>query len=131
MELTQEQAYVVMDALELYSRIHMGQFENIEFMLSLDRFNKKTNMHTYNRDLAKEHLMEARDVLFEGLSRNAYVGIIATNRRSQISWDVYQKIRYDISDYKNMNGEHTATYGELFRLTDEPLPKITITEEPQ
>lgn len=131
-ELTKKQAHVIMDALELYSRIYMGQFDAIEFRMHLDTLDKALNRPEYDRELARMSLDVAKRILFPTLSPGAYVGITATNEDSRISWDIYQQIRHDISwhDYPGTPFEARGNhFDKPFKFSQQLLPKVTIREE--
>ena len=131
-ELTAEQAYTMMDALEFYSRVNMGQFEQIEYMLQLDTYDQSLLRPKYDREMAVQYLRQARHTIFTELSTSSYVGILHTSERSKISWDIYQQLRHDISHFKRPN-EPLESRGNDFQTplitSEEPLPKITIEKE--
>jgi hypothetical protein len=131
LELTAAQAYTMMEALEFFSRVHMGQFDNITYTLHMDTFDKTMNRPDFDRKKAQEYLDQARTVIFPQLSLNASWGIMQTNERSKISWDIYQQIRHDISRFKYPNEpfESGRCSNKPFVVSKEPLPKITITED--
>jgi len=84
--LTSEQARVVVDALDLYSRVHIGQFNIIaEQFMKIDR-TEELNML----------LTRARQICFPELSASLghSYGIVACPTESgRIAWDVHQVIR--------------------------------------
>ena len=119
MELTPEQAYTLMEALEFFSRIHMGQFDTIEFSLHMDTYEETTPRPKYDRELAMTLLNEAKALIFNNIERSAYTGILSCNERAKISWDIYQQLRFD------MNKDPLK---KPFKVSQQPLPVITITE---
>jgi hypothetical protein len=131
-KMSLEQAYTLEDALEFYSRMNMGQFETLEYMLRLDTFDQSLKRPKYDQELAVGYLRQARQTIFTDLSTSSYVGIMHTSERSKISWDIYQQLRHDISHFKFPN-EPIETRGNAFQkpliTSEEPLPKITIEEE--
>lgn len=66
-ELTKKQAGVVMEALEQYSRISMGQFETIADHFHMDTYDKSLNRPEFDRDMARAYLNQAanRQFLFQ------------------------------------------------------------------
>lgn len=131
-ELTPEQAYTLMDALEFFSRVSMGQFEHIEYRMELDTYDEELKRPKYDRELATAYLRLARRIIFTDLSDSAYKSILGTSERSKISWDIYQQLRHDISHYK-FPDEPISCQGRSFNrpfvTSKEPLPKVTITDE--
>lgn len=132
MKLTAEQAYTIEDALELYSRINMGQFDQVEYMLQMDTFDQAMKRPKYDRELAKQYLESARRTIFTSEVNGAYTGIQMTSERSKISWDIYQQLRHDISHFKypyEPLESRGRSFDRPFITSKEPLPEITITEE--
>jgi hypothetical protein len=132
LELTVEQAYALMDALELYSRIKMGQLDWAEYVLSLDTYDKTLHRPKYDQELARQYLEKAKQTIFPYISPSAYIGIQGTSERSRISWDIYQQLRHNLTIYKHPNPsieERGKAYDKPFKVSDEPLPAITIAEE--
>jgi hypothetical protein len=121
-----------MESLEFYSRVNMGQFEQIEYMLRLDTFDQSLKRPKYDQEMAVQYLRQARQTIFTELSTSSYVGILHTSERSKISWDIYQQLRHDISHFKRPN-EPLESRGNDFQTplitSEEPLPKITVTKE--
>lgn len=132
MRLTAEQAYTMMEALEMYSRIHMGQFDQIEYTLQLDTFIPELHRQKYDRDLAKQYLESARSVIFNELVGGAYIGINQTSERSKVSWDLYQQLRHSVTVFKTPYiplDQRGNAYDKTHPISKEPLPKISVTEE--
>lgn len=131
-ELTKEQAGTVMQALEQYSRISMGQFETIVDHFHMDTYDKTLNRPEFDRDMARAYLNQARSVIFTDLDRGAYIGISHTSEGSKISWDIYQQLRHDLAVHTNPNPTDPMIYwGRSYdtphALSKQPLPKIVIT----
>lgn len=129
--LTPEQAYVVLEALEEYSRLGMSQFDWLEYRLSLDTYDKSLHRPKYDQELARKYLELAKQTIFTDL-KGAYIGIQATSERNQISWDIYQQLRHDISHWKSPDiplESRGNAYNKPFVVSKEPLPKIVITDD--
>jgi hypothetical protein len=130
--LTDKQAYTLLDALEEYSRIGMAQIEWIEYRLSLDTYDKTLHRPTYDQELVRNTLNLVKQTIFPQLSSSAYIGIQGTSERNRISWDIYQQLRHNITIYKHPDeplGSRGNAFDKPFKVSDEPLPAITITEE--
>jgi hypothetical protein len=109
-----------MESLEFFSRIHMGQFDQIDYTLYMDTYDKTLKREKFDREAAEELLLQAKQVIFPSLDRSAYIGIMQCNERSKISWDIYQQLRYDLGKDE---------LKKPFKVSQQPLPVITITEE--
>lgn len=130
-ELTEEQAYVIMDALEFMCRIEMGQFNEIPYRINQNTYDEALKHPKFDMRKAEEILREAKMVMFPQLQNmpGAYIGIAATNERSKVSWDLYQQIRHDLSWHRNPEGGMTVNFDQPFVLSKQPLPKVTIMED--
>jgi hypothetical protein len=122
----------LLDALEEYSRVGMSQLSWIEYRLSIDTYDKTLHRPKYDQELARQYLEKAKQTIFHYISPSAYIGIQGTSERSRISWDIYQQLRHHMTVYKHPNPsieERGKAYDKPFKVSDEPLPTITITEE--
>ena len=130
--LTAEQVYTIQEALELFSRIHMGQFDIIEWQMQIDTFDPTLKRPKYDRQAAQLYLNQARQTIFTDINSNSYIGILNTAERSKIAWDIYQQIRHDISHFRSPN-EPLESRGNCFDkpfvVSKQPLPKVVITGE--
>lgn len=101
--LTEKQAETVMDALEFYARVHMGQFDTIAYQMHMDISDKTLKRPEFDLDKANDLLDQARQIIFPHMNKSAYAGIQMTGERSKIAWDIYQQMRHDFSHYKYPN----------------------------
>jgi hypothetical protein len=131
-EVDREQAQVIMNALEFYSRMCMGQFDQIHH-----------NIHAYrtfsNPEIDISHICLLEDALksamFPGISRSAYICITSSEvgERAQTSWDIYQTLRHAISWVEYPEGHfpevkiQTVNFDKPTHVNfKRPLPKVTI-----
>lgn len=132
-ELTKEQAFTLMETLELYSRLKMGQFDELIHSFYMDTYDKTLKRPEFDREMAKAYLMQARSVIFTDLDSGAYIGISHTSEGSKISWDLYKKLQHDLTVYTNPNPQDQMVawgnaYDPPYALSKQPLPKIVITD---
>jgi hypothetical protein len=130
--LTAEQVYAVQEALEFFARIHMGQFDVIEWQMQIDTFDPSLKRPKYDREAAQGYLNQARQTIFTDIHQNSYIGIKNTAERSKIAWDIYQQIRHDISHFKFPNEpleSRGKSFDKPFVISKQPLPKVVITGE--
>jgi hypothetical protein len=116
--LTGRQAWIIMRALELLSRIHMGQVDEIRQVLGFYEIPRTSTLETHlprdshfpprmtrgqnYHDLGiniTQSLDYLKENLFPELTPNEFWGITNTQipEDARISWDLYQVIRYHTS----------------------------------
>ena len=86
LEVSAEQARILRNACELYSRIGMGQFDRL-----LDEFDAKWTGE-------EKELCDRLHVLLTGMPPNAYKSISAAPERFRVAWDLVQIIRKQMYD---------------------------------
>lgn len=125
--LTSEQAHVISDALEFYSRIRTGQ------IVELVRMFRYTSLATCkptpaNLNKAEELLREAKQLLFPELPTDASYGIReAPDQRARISYDIHQVIRHRLAwdeDPVAPGAFRSVNHDEPWACTKMPLPKM-------
>ena len=108
-----EEYYLVLNALDLYSRIWIGQYERIDdlnFYDIGDRWNRDSRRHILFqqiRDLLIPSLRGAGDYL------SCSLGIWSdkTDIRAINAYDIQQRLRYEVSWYRNPEGGITVDFG--------------------
>lgn len=125
LELNEEQAATLIKALDLYSRIGIGQFHEI-----LDwQFNwEKRNAQDY-QDIRDQ--LDFIKFMLTGMPKNASRGIFQeeTPERCKIAWDIQQVVRHCKSWHENPEGGITVHFGKPMRSSQEPLPVCKVLEE--
>ena len=106
LELNQAQADILQDALDLYSRILTGQFDEID---NLMRFGAGNNVE---RKTTRMLLEELKELYFPELGRCAThsIGSDKTPDKSKIAYDMVQVIRYAIARHKNPKGGNIVDF---------------------
>ena len=125
-ELSDKQADVLVAALDLYSRIHLGQFEevaNIARMHDISKLDKDYDAHNDFEDAIRE----AKTIL--GFDRNASYGIFneRVNDIARVAWDMQQVIRHHLAWKRNPEGGFTVNFDTPHRSSKECI--INIKEE--
>jgi hypothetical protein len=136
-ELTEKQARIVMNALDYYFRVAgMGQLEEI---WSHYRFTSPLPSAPLSKPSCDQVVIEdainALKYQLWGLPGNASYGITQTKEEYQIACEIMQQVRCCLSwwylgkdpekdkrDWSEMIG---VNYDKPFKMTDEPLPKIS------
>ncbi len=123
-DCSKEQANVINEALNIYQRILMGQFDNIPWMLFL-------HGRKFNTDAMRKTMDDAVKIAFPELYGGCYLGIYQkeVHEDARIAYDIHQALRYKISWNNNPSGGITRNFDSP-RITSntEPLPKIEIVE---
>ena len=125
-ELNQKQARIIQEALDLYSRLQMGQIKEIDMFFRI----RKMKGCEYDHEVAVGTLEQLKRIYFPELSRNGYYGIFGdgTPEEAKIAWDLIQSIRYTVAWKLHPEGGMTTDFGEPIRSSQENLPIITILE---
>jgi hypothetical protein len=117
--LNPAQARVVMRALDLYSRLKMGQFDEI---VSLFGFHRE-----FDRDHARLLLRDLHTTVFPELHGNEYYGIFHEQAGDgREAWDIYQTIRHAVAWHREPEGGITVDFDRPLKSSAEPLPVVTI-----
>jgi len=116
--LNKKQIAVMMDALDLYSRVGWGQLRFLDDVYA-DR--------DYDRDAVREHLDAIKEIVFPELG-----GADVRQPRpkgAQVSWDIYQVIRHVYAWHRHPEGGITVNFDKPMRMSGEPLPEMKISED--
>jgi len=127
MEINQNQARVIKDALELYSRLQMGQIKEIDLFF---RLRSKERMD-YDRNMM-DHLLETiKRMYFPDLSSNGFYGIFGdkTPEEAKIAWDLIQNMRYTISWKIHPEGGMGVNFDSPLKSSNEEFPTVKIIPE--
>lgn len=120
-ELNDEQQRVVLEALELYYRVGMGQTtEVVEVMRG----------SAFDQDAARDSAKELAKDLFPDLN-GSYYGIRhdEVQEKFKVACDVYSQMRYERSWAWNPAGGMTVDFQEVYPVSTSELPKVTVTED--
>jgi hypothetical protein len=119
--LTPEQAGVVVDALDLFSRLHIGQFHTVA-ELFFDRLPDRETVA-----LMENTLFDARQLAFPELTGGPNQSHSMSSRKvsevGKVAWDVQQVIRHTTSWARNPDGGMQSSYSSpLFLSKAVPRP---------
>lgn len=121
LEATREQMVVIKKALDLFSRIHMGQLCEAQY------FGRK---RTAQEQEYLRKVLDAAKVIHTGMESNAYFGIHQREipDEARVAWDIQQVIRHKLA-WDSESGDNIKTwknvdYNEPMRSSPEPLPTI-------
>ena len=92
--LTDEQAEIVSKACEFFARIKVGQFSEITWNMLA----RGSDDYLYKRNNAEKYLLEARKFIYPELHDAGHSYGIGKFKDADMSFDVYQVIRYAMGD---------------------------------
>lgn len=108
--MSENQAKIVSRACEFYSRVRMGQFEEIIWTLMQESVGEASFCE--RRDLAKECLLRAREHIYPELRSAGHSYGMGDFEDADTAYDVYMVLRRLFGDTR-----------EPFSTSLEPLPK--------
>ena len=121
--LTREQAQTVMDALELYARLRIGQFNRITELL-LDVQN--ADDYCKRREIANDLLNIAACVIF---GKNAYgQPECQKDNLHHRAWNIYAALRYKMAWHDHPEGGWTVCFDKPRPWGGEPVPKCEVMD---
>lgn len=123
LKITEDQAKIISKALDLYSRIFMGQFKEI-----LD-FQFGWKMELEDHEWCRKALQTVKRVA-TGLENNAYYGIFSEkiSNKARAAYDIHQVIRNKLAWDNNPNGGITVNFDKPINTSAMPLPDIKKVE---
>lgn len=118
------QARVIMNALEFYARMSLGQFDNAIHDLFLGR--RKWDWAQFDH-----YAWLLKNTVFPELSKNESYGIYnnEAGEFAQIAWDIHQVIRHDLSWFMYPGGGMTVNFDKPMNTSEHKLPRVEISEE--
>jgi hypothetical protein len=132
LHLTEKQARVIVNALDLYSRIGMGQLKEVAYVLRAQNIGAKTDAEIQEHS---DQINIIRDRL-EALSRYWMNGpgyhSIASQKISdvfRVAWDIQQVVRHRLAWDRNPKGDITVDFDNALKTSKEPLPQIESKDE--
>lgn len=110
--VTEEECYLVINALDLYSRIWIGQYDRINDLSiyeTEDRWNKNTCSYVLFQKM-RNLLIPSLENVGDYLSCSLGIWSDETDIKAINAYDLQQRIRYEISWFKNPEGGMTVNY---------------------
>lgn len=122
-EMSDEQAYTIQDALELYSRVLIGQIDIVNEVVR-----RELGTVTDYREL-ETLANKLKDGLFPELTKYRSYGIPGCKSiRARVAWEIMTCIRNSMAWYKHPEGGNTVNFDPPTQYSNEPLIKIIIKE---
>lgn len=122
LEMTERQAQIIINALELYSRIGMGQLQEVAYVL---RSNSVPGFINFNALDKVESLTREASSYWMNFS-GGYHGISSNkiNDSFRVAWDLQQVIRYRLAWDRNPEGGIQVHFDEPYKTSKEDLAII-------
>lgn len=124
LQLTPEQARAVVRAIDVYMRIHLGQFNIIR-----EQFGHRPDADTHRGDA---FLFEARRALIpelDGGPGHSFSIRSCPDQAAKVAFDVLQELRQKEAYGRNPDGGITVVYDNPFWVSDStPRPKAKILD---
>lgn len=121
-EFTDDEICTVLNALDFYSRIWIGQYDHILWEL---RWIRSCRQLDVAEEVLQKKLLEMRNIILPGLyqySLYGSYGIFSPERnvKAAIAYDMQQEFRYRRAWFKNPNGGITVDFGRPLPCDDDP-----------
>ena len=119
--LTEEQADILLMALDTYNRLMMGQFNAVSDLFPARDF---------DRGKAAAALQAARQAVMPELDPRGYHGIESREipDRARIAFDVEQVLRHALSWHRHPEGGITVNFDKPYWTSPEPRPRVEIRD---
>ena len=139
MEMNRETASIVKNAMEFYSRVICGQFEEIAEAINTNQLEKvyseqgEQAMHDQfselidRRDDGYEVLKKARKTFFPELHPMAHYGV-GYSRLTDIAWNVYATIRHAMAWHDHPEGGKTVDFYPPLEVKGHESPVVRIED---
>lgn len=96
-EVTEQQAHLIREALDLYVRLNLGQFDKIKDIPTIHKHIWKNYRYDYH-DIGNEELLKARNVLFDmdyGLNGSYGINSEKVDDFARLAQDIIEVIRHE------------------------------------
>lgn len=128
LKLREEDARIVCRACELFTRLHIGQLDELVFELM--KYQEGDDDFSQKRDIAKSLLMSVRSLMFPELPPFAGASHSAGHTEQDgRAWNVYQVLRHAIAWNNHPEGGVTVDFAAPLNSAGFPPPECTIEKE--
>ena len=127
-EVNENQAYTIKQALDFYSRFIMGQFEEIDrLMINHSKFWEDYD----SRERLGELIKEMRNIIYPQLNGYAHWGIYSINcpQESKVAYDIIQVLRHELWKNQDDRPNWTVDSANALQCGKEKLCNVTIKKE--
>ena len=126
LDMNEEQAEILCKALDLFSRVGCGQFEEILRHPTIEKSLLQKEDTQFTRRVSSGMLDSAKQML-TGHAPGVSTGITVADEPNRVAYDIFQVIRHQmaIDDDEHELSVHRQ---EPMQWSDQPLPEITKEE---
>lgn len=127
MVVSPEQAHVLQGALELYTRLGLGQFEYVGEVISSGHVTPKDDiLNTDCLDEINEHLIQIKELMGHSFSSSYGVSSKQVSKHAKSSYEINKLLGNALAEIEGtgVGGIRSGRLG--FRVTDDELPQIVI-----
>lgn len=122
LEFTENEIRIVLNALDFYSRIWIGQYDHILWDL---RWYRNCSQLDALEDVLRRKFWDIRNIVLPGLRQytlNGSYGIFSPDRdvKAAIAYDMQQEFRYRRAWFLNPEGGYTVDFGSPLTCEDDP-----------
>lgn len=122
LELTEKQANVIREGMELLARLGMGQIDHLNNVWFLNERGFKNDQVDHKGK--EDAFQNVKNIYFPELYGHQYHGMTSekVDETAKMAWDIYQVIRHVVSWHNHPNGGITVNFDEPFKVSEESLP---------
>lgn len=119
--LTEEQADILLTALDTYSRLKMGQFNAVTDLFPARDFDRKA---------AAAALLAARQTVMPELDPRGYYGILnlEAGEQARVAFDIQQVLRHALAWHRRPEGGIGVCYDDPYQTSRAPLIRVEIRD---
>lgn len=129
LEMNEKQARTVIDALDFFMRMRIGQWDELRKLCWVFGNIAGTQEYETKRDAIDEKLMEARQIAMPELTRNASWGVYKFNNTER-AFNILKAVRSCIAWHNNPKGGYGVIYDRPLAINVmEEMPKCEVVDD--
>ncbi|MBR1760809.1 MAG: hypothetical protein IJ741_06470 [Schwartzia sp.] len=123
LDVNEEQAKLIQDALELYIRVRIGQWQEVAEVCMVKNDELSGEEYVAQKNRVRPLLGEARAICFSELGTDL-CGSYGVSRfaDTRAAYDVFQVIRRELSWARHPKGARTLDFDKTTQFSDLPMP---------
>lgn len=122
-EVTEQQAHLIREALDLYVRLNLGQFDKIKDVPTIHKHIWENHRDDYH-DIGNQELLKARNILFDmdyGLNGSYGINSEKVDDWARLAQDIIEVIRHEF--WKNNPNRSEGTVDSSITLRSNLRPQ--------
>lgn len=133
-EVTDKQAHLIREALDLYVRLNLGQFDKIKDIPTIHKHIWENHRDDYH-DIGNDELLRVRNILFDmdyGLNGSYGINSDKVDDFARLAQDIIEVIRHEFWKVNPKRSNATVDSSITLRSSFEPNKiKVSITDNDQ